>query len=382
MNGQGSTSAEMPQDSMDAHRVTAWRPSGFAEWSEIPLIAAGDAAPIFPGLDLWDSWPLQHEDGRTVSHGGRQFWFFLSAPCMPDPGQRHDAARIRLASLGPDGWRDHGDCLPSEISPGSREWAGSAVLMNDGIGVTLLFTAAGRRGEGPSFEQRLFAINGRLLDHAPGDWGLPYELVQADGQRYVAARESSGRPGFIKAFRDPAWFRDPATGACHILFAGSAAWDDDDCNGLVGIATLHGTAWLLGDPLIEAVGVNNELERPHVVVRDGRYYLFWSTQRRTFAPGAVSGPNGLYAMVADSLGGPWRPVNGSGLVAANPASEPTQAYSWWVTGEGAVWSFIDHWGMAGRNFAADPALLRSQFGGTPAPTFALAFAGDRITIAD
>ena len=52
-----------------------------------------------------------------------------------------------------------------------------------------------------------------------------------------------------------------------------------------------------------------------------------------------------------------------------------------MTGEGVVWSFIDHWGMVGRDFAADPALLRSQFGGTPAPTFTLAFAGDRITIA-
>ena len=33
---------------------------------------------------MWDSWPLQHEDGRTVSHAGRQWWFFLSAPCFGD----------------------------------------------------------------------------------------------------------------------------------------------------------------------------------------------------------------------------------------------------------------------------------------------------------
>ena len=137
----------------------------------------------------------------------------------------------------------------------------------------------------------------------------------------------------------------------------------------------------LGVPLVEAVGVNNELERAHVVVRDGRYYLFWSTQRRTFAPGGVSGPNGLYAMVAERLSGPWIPVNGNGLVAGNPASEPTQGYSWWVTGEGAVWSFIDHWGMRGRTFEDHPELLRSQFGGTPAPVFHLAFAGDRVSIA-
>ena len=116
-----------------------------------------------------------------------------------------------------------------------------------------------------------------------------------------------------------------------------------------------------------------------MIVQDGRYYLFWSTQRRTFDPVGATGPNGLYAMVADRLSGRYRPVNGSGLVAANPAAEPTQGYSWWVTGEGAVWSFIDHWGMHGRSFDQYPALLRSQFGGTPAPVFHLTFAGDTVT---
>jgi levansucrase len=359
-----------------------WRP-GVIEGTELAVIGASKAAPILPGLDLWDSWPLAHEDGRTVVHQGRRYWFFLSAPQFPDPGQRHDAARIRLASLGADGWRDHGDALPEALSPGSREWAGSAVLHDDGTSVSLFFTAAGRRGAAPSFEQRLFVAHGALGADGPGGWSAVADVVEADGRRYVVARENEGQPGLIKAFRDPAWFRDPATGNCHILFTASAGWSNDDYNGVVGIA-MRGAdgAWQLGDPLVEAVGVNNELERPHVLVRDGRYYLFWSTQRRTFAPGGASGPNGLYAMVAEQLAGPWRPVNGSGLVAANPASEPTQAYSWWVTGEGEVWSFIDHWGMQGRSFADHPALLRSQFGGTPAPLFHLAFAGDHVTIAE
>ena len=361
--------------------VTPWRPAAIVG-AEIALIGADDARPIFPGIDLWDSWPLTHENGDTARIDGREYWFFLSAPCFPDPGKRHDAARIRLASLGDDGWRDHGDALPRELSPGTREWAGSAVLHDDLVSVTLLFTAAGRHGADHSFEQRLFAVEGVLGKWGPGDWREPVEVVCADGQRYVIAAEADGRPGMIKAFRDPAWFRDPATGQRHILFTASAGWSGDDYNGVVGIATMDGSGvWQLGDPLIEAVGVNNELERPHVIVRGGRYYLFWSTQRRTFAPGTLAGPNGLYAMVANSLGGPYRPVNGSGLVAGNPASEPTQGYSWWVTGEGQVWSFIDHWGMQGRNFDSDPSLLREQFGGTPAPVFALNFGGDRVTIA-
>ncbi|WP_310534067.1 glycoside hydrolase family 68 protein [Novosphingobium sp.] len=378
----------MPEVNLAAQpaAVSAWRPQSYAPAERAPelaLVTAADATPILPGIDLWDNWPLAHEDGRTVEHEGRQYWFMLSAPHFADPGLRHDAARIRLLSTGADGWRDHGNVLPDNAGPGSREWAGSAVLHDDGRTVTLFFTAAGRLGEAHSFEQRLFAVRGELGSDGPGNWGIPAEIVKADGRRYVIARETDGKPGLIKAFRDPAWLRDPATGKCHVLITGSAAWSDDEYNGLVGIATLADDgSWTLGDPLIEAVGVNNELERPHVIVRDGLYYLFWSTQSRTFAPGWPAGPNGLYGAVAARLEGPWTPVNGSGLVAANPAQEPTQCYSWWTTGEGEVWSFIDHWGLQGRSLNDHPHLLRGQFGGTPAPTFRLHFAGDQVTIAD
>lgn len=384
MNAMPNSAAEADQPlAFDAGAVARWRPQSIVTVpgsTEIALIGANAVKPIIPGLDLWDCWPLAHEDGRTAEIGGRQYWFFLSAPIFPDPVQRHDHARIRLASMGADGWRDHGNAMPDGFSPGSREWAGSAILHDDGISVSLFFTAAGRRDGPPSVEQRLFVVHGAMGADGPGAWADMAEIVRADGRRYTHAAEASGKPGLIKAFRDPAWFVDPATGERHILFTGSAGWSDDDYNGVVGIASLRGQEWVLGDPLVEAVGVNNELERAHVVVRDGHYYLFWSTQTRTFAPDGEKGPNGLYAMVADSLVGPWRPVNGSGLVAGNPAAEPTQGYSWWVTGEGAVWSFIDHWGMRGRSFDAHPELLRAQFGGTPAPVFRLNFAGDSVTI--
>ncbi|MEN9683100.1 MAG: hypothetical protein RLZZ427_851 [Pseudomonadota bacterium] len=366
---------------LERKSISRWQPQAYADGCEIALITAADIVPVVPGIDLWDSWPLAHEDGRTAIIGGRQYWFFLSAPCFPDPGQRHDVARIRLASKGADGWRDHGNAMPDGFSPGAREWAGSAVLHDDGRSVTLFFTAAGRRDGAPSFEQRLFATNGVLGADGPGGWETPYEIVAPDGARYMVACDTDARPGMIKAFRDPAWFRDPQTGKCHVLFTASAGWSDHDYNGTVGICTLEGDRWVLGDPLLEAVGVNNELERAHVIVRDGLYYLFWSTQRHTFAPDAHAGPNGLYAAVADNLFGPWTPVNTGGLVAGNPASEPTQGYSWWVTGEGEVWSFIDHWGMQGRTFASHPEVLRAQFGGTAAPVFRLAFAGNRVTIA-
>lgn len=361
--------------------ATRWEPAGYGQPQRIPLIGKEDVTRLFDHLDLWDCWPLAHEDGRTVKHMGRNWWFFLSAPVFADPVKRHGHARIRLISFGSDGWKDHGNAFPDGLTPGSREWAGSAVLMDDGTTVQHFFTAAGRRGEtSTTYEQRLFVSEGKLLESGPGQWQEPREIFVADGMRYVLDRQDQGAPGHIKGFRDPAWLRDPATGKAHILFTGSAAWSDHSFNGNIGIATLEDGAWTLGNPLIDAVGVNNELERPHVIFRDGRYYLFWSTQTHTFAPEAVAGPNGLYGMVADRIEGPWRPVNGTSLVAANPESEAKQSYSWWVTGEGVVWSFVDYWGMQGRSTTEAPELLRSNFGGTPAPRFSLHFAGDTVSI--
>lgn len=355
--------------------------------STLPELDAAAAVPAIADLFLWDSWPLQHPDGQTARFDGHEYWFMLSSEKFDDPAKRHDHARIRLLSCKAGIWTDCGSAMPDGLAPGTREWAGSAVLDDDGK-ISLYFTAAGRRGEPHSFEQRLFVSTATLRNSEKNhpileNWSSPKELVIADNEIYAVVNQSDGAPGTIKGFRDPAFFRDPADGREHFLFTGSAAWSDHAYNGVVGLATRNAAGtWELQAPLISAVGLNNELERPHILARDGRYYLFWSTQRHTFDLLGPSGPNGLYAVVADSLSGPWEPVNGSGLVLGNPENEPTQTYSWWVLGEGAVVAFIDHWGLKGRSFEDHPELKKSQFGGTPTPRYRLQFDGDRVTLAD
>lgn len=350
----------------------------------LPVLAPGATSPV-PGMDLWDMWPIADADGRTVLSDGRSWWFFLAAPRLDDPEGRHDVARIRLTSHDATGWHDHGDAFPDGFTPGAREWSGSAVLDADGATLTQYFTAAGRRGAGVSFEQRLFASRGRFLGDGGAatlaDWSDPEEIVAADGAWYTVANETVAPPHGIQGFRDPGYFRDPADGADYVLFTANAAWSDDRVNGVIGIARRQDGAWQAEAPLLAAIGVNSELERPHIVVQGGRYYLFWSTQARRFADGLVA-PTGLYAMVADTMAGPWRPANGTGLVAANPPEAPTQAYCWWVTGEGAVLSFVDYPGVGPGDTAAlaDPAGRRRWFGGTPAPFFHLVFDGDRVAI--
>lgn len=351
--------------------------------ARLPVLAHSSTRPAIADLDLWDMWQIADRRGRTLVRDGRQWWLFLAVPRRADPEARHDRARIHLLSHGAEGWRDHGPALPDGLSPGSREWSGSALLGDDGQTVTMFFTAAGDRTGGPHFRQRLFATRGELnvVDGMAGfsEWSTPVETVVADGRWYAPADQPAPVNGGIKGFRDPGFFHDPADGSDYLLFTGSAAAGEQPFDGVVGLACRDGDRWTALPPLVDASGTNSELERPHIVMAGGLYYLFWSTQNRRFAPG-LDAPTGLYGMMADRLTGPWRPINGTGLVAGNPPEAPYQAYCWWVTGEGDVISFVDYPGT-GDPQRATIEERRARFCGTPAPFFRLDFDGDRVTIA-
>jgi levansucrase len=353
---------------------------------EAPVIGAADAQPIIPGLTVWDLWPVQLDDGAIAEISGGQLWIILSAPRRDDPNMRHDEARMRLLHRVDDDWRDCGDLLPDGFSPGSREWSGSARLDPATGHFTLWFTAAGRRGDtARSFEQRLFHATAKL--DLAGDrprltgWANLSQCADNDGTYYADLAISQGTPGLIKGFRDPYWFRDPADGKGFILFAGSkpSATSQSDYDGVIGIAAAQDdegeNGFTLLPHLIDADGLANELELPHVIARDGLYYLFWSTQAHVFAPGGPAGPTGLYGMVAPSLFGPYEPLNGSGLVLANPIAAPRQAYAWKVQTSLEVASFVDLWGVNGRDNEADSALNAMQFGGTIAPMIQISLNG-------
>lgn len=355
--------------------ATAWTREQVARIAHRPLPQAPliDTAALerpVDGFDLWDFWPVQDVDGKMAAIGGGALWMALSAPAHGDPVERHGCARIRLLHHVGEHWHDLGPVLPDGFGPGSREWSGSAVL--EGERVALFYTAAGRLGEPrPTFEQRLFQATARLVfeNGAPrlADWSAPAQSVASDRDVYHPADQAEGAVGAIKAFRDPGYFRDPADGRGYLLFAASLGRSGSAFNGAVGLARAVGAGlseWSLMPPVLQADALNNELERPHALVHGGFYYLFWSTQRSVFAPGAPSGPTGLYGMSARRLAGPYEPLNGDGLVVANPVSAPDQAYSWLVLGDLRVVSFVD-----------DAPGAKRGFGGSLAPMLRLSLDG-------
>ncbi|KLI65138.1 glycoside hydrolase family 68 protein [Aurantiacibacter marinus] len=344
--------------------------------NQAPVLDADQARPMSPELDVWDAWPLADAGGQPVAWKGGELWFALSVPRSEDPEQRHHLARIHHFHRIGDTFQHVGSTFPDGFTPGAREWSGSARLVEGNV--TMFFTAAGERGDTQlSYKQRLFSSSTTWLDgDAPfSQWSIPEEIFTADGEVYRPADQNEGEPGKIKAFRDPAHYRD-AGGNDFVLFTGSSASKPGAHDGVIGLAAaIEGGGYRLSAPLIDASGVNNELERPHIVEHAGRLYLFWSTQRGVFAPG-VEAPTGLYGATAETLAGPWDLLNGSGLVVANPAECPTQAYSWWVLPDLTVASFIDYWGPEDRS-SSELHTRRARFGGTFAPFLQIALEGNR-----
>jgi levansucrase len=343
-----------------------------------PVIDFAALPRILPGHDLWDLWPIQDEDGSTSVVDGQELWMALSAPALGHPEERHDQARIRLMARKEDEWTDLGNAFADGATPGSREWSGSAVRRPDGT-VSVYYTAAGRRGEArPTYRQSvietrtaLIADDGRLLLRHDAEHR---EVLRSDGQMYLSVEEADGAPGCIRAFRDPGWFRDPADARDYLLVAASTA-GEDGFTGAIALAEPRAGTWSLLPPLLVAEGINHELERPHVIVHDSRYYLFFSTQRHTFHP-ADRAPTGLYGFAATSLSGPYEPLNGSGLVLQNPSLQPDQAYAWLVLPDLHVVSFANYRSDQGMDLrTAGAAQARAGFGGTIAPMLKLTMDG-------
>ena len=354
----------------------------------------------FPDIHIWDTWLLRDRHGDIADVNGWRLAFSLTAPAELLPGKRHDVAAIRcFYSADGKQWHDAGPVFDDAL--GQRQWAGSA-LYDDGS-VYLYYTAAGDEGaEAMTYTQRIVVAHGGTLTtdadgiELSGPWTHD-TLFTPDGEWYETEADSRG---MIYTFRDPWFFEDPTTGKTYLLFEANTPAperpEDDpaishrrEFNGCVGVAVSESgepRSWELRPPLLDAVEVNQELERPHVIVVDGRYYLFVCSHVHTFAPG-VTGPDGLYGFVAEEFTGPYRPLNGSGLVVTNPPSAPFQAYSWMAFTHGSevlVQSFLNYFDFAGESLDAIAELpdadQRDRFGGTLAPTLRLAVDGDQTRL--
>lgn len=342
---------------------------------------------------VWDTWPLTDLDMRPVEFRGWNVIFSLTAPRNLAFSDRHWSARIGyFYSRNARDWTYGGDLFPAGRSFGCREWAGSAILTGKRR-VHQFYTASGdEAGACPNDDalQRLAHSVGRIrADRRGVSFGgfRKHAIVaEADGTLYQTLEQSRSGP-IIYAFRDPFVFRDPMDRRIYALFEGNNGgvagthtcdpWeigrvpadhqvppDARFYTGNIGLARVRGASmdrWRLLPPLLSAECTNQQTERPHLVVHDGHYYLWTISHTFTFAPG-LTGPDGLYGFVGESLRSDYRALNRSGLALGNPPSAPLQNYSDYVMPNLLVESFID---------TVPTATGGEVFGGTLAPTLRL-----------
>ncbi|MET9846020.1 glycoside hydrolase family 68 protein [Streptomyces ossamyceticus] len=406
-------SADRPASPQTGTRQYSADDDYFAVWSRADALklrqdktnTAPRVSPDFPVMTdkvwVWDTWPLTKLTTRTATYKGWHVIFSLTAPRSVPFGDRHWYAKIGyFYSRDAKSWKYGGDLFQPGTSFGSREWAGSAALVGDKV--YSFYTASGRDNGGVDPNdalQRLAQATGKIHADKNRVWFSGFKdhriIAEADGKLYQTLEQSQAGP-IIYAFRDPFVFRDPRDRKIHLLFEGNTGGvagtyrctkrdigdvpaghevpeDAKYYTGNIGLATADSGSmrnWRLQPPLLSANCVNQQTERPHLVIRNGKYYLFTISHKFTFAPG-LSGWDGLYGFVGPSLRSDYKPLNGSALVLGNPEDAPTQQYSHYVMPNGLVESFID---------TVPTADGGTRFGGTLARTLVVSLMGNKTKL--
>ncbi|QYR22378.1 glycoside hydrolase family 68 protein [Paenibacillus sp. sptzw28] len=366
---------------------------------------------VAPDQWVWDTWPLQNRDGSLAIVKGYKVAFALVAPRSLGWGERHTHARIGMffSKNGKD-WTYAGIPYNYDKALGHMQWAGTAMLdENDKVHLFYTATSDMNANGGKEWnedgwvqraEQRIAKTTFDISADKDGvhltNEGEHKLILQADGKYYETIQQFQSHGNIITAFRDPFFFQDPNTGKEYIIFEGQAGSNyslkpenigDEEYrkthsvpersemyNGNIGIAEVldHDITKLkLLPPLVESIGTNHQLERPHVVVNGDEYYLFTISHTFTYAPG-LTGPDGVYGFYGKGgIRADYKPMNDSGLVIANPASKPYQAYSWMVLPNQQVISFINEPKDENGNV---------QFGGTFAATLKISLNGDKSAV--
>lgn len=355
------------------------------------------------GIYVWDAWPVRNPDGSIAEIDDWVVMVGLSADRdeMEETGWEFFTLSTWRYWYTRDGeWRPGGVVFERDEALGSRQWAGSTFYDPDSQTVTFYYTATGRpdaesidadmpersisihneAAGRPVVEQRLASVSATVAASDDGitfsDFGDHAIIAEADGVLYDTI-ETYLASEAVYGFRDPEYMVDPHSGREHILFTANAAGVAGPYNGVVGMATrTEDGDWRLDPPIIVSMGVNSQLERPHVVYREDGAYLFFSTHDFTFAP-EVAAPRGLYGFYSASgqLTDRWVPLNQHGLVAGNPPEAAAQVYSYLVLPDGLVMSYLNET----YGFALDPEQDRSFVGG-PAPMFRIGMDGPVATV--
>lgn len=355
--------------------------------------------PFMEGFDIWDSWFALDENGELASIEGFRVLCALGLKKADDS----NIARINyFYSKDGHSFVSGGLLFPHRLFSDIQEWSGSTLLRSDGSVQTFYTTAMGyiRDGVWQTFQRLATAIQRPVVKEGVLTFSAPQYhdlLLEPDGHFYqnvdqavdnelrmpTLHNRSYGNDQINNlCFRDPFFFRDPATQKNYLLFEANTGpandaegtvrrnyigndnfdpdyrptVDDLKANGCVGIAEFTDdqyTKLTMMPPLLTANLITDEIERITVIARDCSYYLFCVTHgnKMTILDDTFINRDMLMGFKAPSLFGPYTPLNGSGVVIqqksegamyTGQANNQQYVYSWNVLPDLSVLSYANY----------------------------------------
>lgn len=252
-----------------------------------------------PGQYIWDSWIVEDE--------GILHRYALSASIKYIPNERHQHAFVRHA-ISVDGglsWIDEGPAVTPVTNhswPDHVIWTSSIMLRREGAKKEFLMFVTGRSTE-DGWTQRI-----GLARSADGYHFGPPELILSPTQAFNY--DISDDDGIIMAWRDPYVIQHPRSREWHMFFSAKMRDEAGQIRPTVGHAIAKDAgfaAWELRPPL-RLPHYYHQLEVPYMIHRNGRFYLFVSTQNHPLKDNNKDKQTDYRGYVSETMTGPFEPV--------------------------------------------------------------------------
>lgn len=321
-------------------------------------------------LDVWDTWPLQNADGTVAEYNGYQIVFGLAG----DPDKGWDTFIYmfykKIGDNSIDAWKNAGRVFKdsdkyasndSILNNQAEEWSGSATLTSDGK-VRLFYT--NRHGWDPAhgFFGKQTLTTAQVNVSKPDSNTLKIDGVEdhksiydgGDSSVYQTVDKAFGEGNYADnhTLRDPHYVED--NGRKYLVFEANTGTDygyqgenslynkayyggsnkffqtekeqllqspKKDlatlANGALGIIEINDDYTIKKEmkPLIASNTVTDEIERANIFKKDGKWYLFASSRGAKMTIDGIDDKDiYLLGYVSDSITGPFKPLNGTGLV--------------------------------------------------------------------
>ncbi|MCG8398369.1 glycoside hydrolase family 68 protein [Bacillus atrophaeus] len=379
------------------------------------------------GLDVWDSWPLQNADGTVANYHGYHIVFALAG----DPKNADDTSIYvfyqKAGETSIDSWKNAGRVFKDGdkfaandqiLKDQTQEWSGSATLTSDGK-VRLFYTNFSGKNYGKQTlttaqvnvsqpDQNSLKIDG-VEDHKSifdGD-GTTYQNVQQfidegnyssgdnhtlrdphyveeNGHKYLVFEANTGTEVgyqgeeslFNKTYygKSTSFFRKES----QKLLQSNKKRTAELANGALGIVELNKDYTLkkVMKPLITSNTVTDEIERANVFKMNGKWYLFTDSRGSKMTIDGISSDD-VYMLgyVSNSLTGPYKPLNKTGLVLQmdQDPSDITFTYSHFAVPQAEGNNVVITSYMTNRGFYSDKQA-------TFAPSFLLNIKGKKTSV--